>query len=58
VTVHIGHLHTDVVAAEPPGQRPADAPPPPVWVTDGRCLDAVERAAWLRARVSADGFDD
>jgi len=58
VAVHVGELHTDVVTTDAPSSRRTDASTTPVWETDRRCLEAVERAAWLRARVGADGFDD
>lgn len=56
MAVHVGELHTDIVATESPTQSAAARQPG--WYDDRRCLEAVERAAWQRARVSADGFDD
>ena len=58
MAVHVGELHTDVVATEPPARRGETAAPSPVWDVDRRFREAAERAAFCRARVSADGFDD
>jgi hypothetical protein len=58
MAVHVGELHTDIVATEAPTPAQPAATKQPVWETDRRCLEAIERAAWQRARVSADGFDD
>ena len=59
MTVHIGQLHTDVVAAEPPKAKGGGpAAPVPGWETDRTFTEAAERAEFRRARVNADGFDD
>jgi hypothetical protein len=58
VAVHIGELHTDVVTSEAPAPGQPGSASLPEWETDRRALEAMERAAWLRARVRADGFDD
>jgi hypothetical protein len=60
MAVHVGELHTDVVAAEPPSAGKGDgrATPAPIWETDRRLTESAERAAFRRARVSADCFDD
>jgi hypothetical protein len=58
VAVHVGELHTDVVTSEAPASGQPGSPSPPEWETDRRALEAMERAAWLRARVRAEGFDD
>jgi hypothetical protein len=60
MAVHVGELHTDVVTAEPPAAAKGGGPaiPSPIWETDRRFTESAERAAFRRARVSADGFDD
>ena len=60
MAVHVGELHTDVVATEPPKARRGEttAAPSPAWEVDRRFREAAERAAFCSARVSADGFDD
>ncbi|MER7461299.1 hypothetical protein [Streptomyces sp. NPDC097981] len=59
MSVYIGELHTEVV--------PAGGAAPPAAAADGtggrwaaaeHHREACERAAWLAARVAAEGFDD
>lgn len=59
MAIHVGELHTDVVSAEPPKSHgDSGAAARPSWEADRRFGEAAERAAYRRARVSADGFDD
>ncbi|MCX4695767.1 hypothetical protein [Streptomyces sp. NBC_01408] len=59
MSVHIGELHTEVVPAagpRPPGVGPSG--PGGVHSAAEHHREAAERAAWLAARVAAEGFDD
>ncbi|MFK0252417.1 hypothetical protein [Streptomyces sp. NPDC090445] len=62
MSLYIGELHTEVVPAGsggPPvtarGEGPASGGR---WAAAERHREAVERAAWLAARTTAEGFDD
>ncbi|MEU9372824.1 hypothetical protein AB0D94_03470 [Streptomyces sp. NPDC048255] len=58
MSVHIGELHTEVVPAagpHPPGAGPTG---PGAHTAAELHREAAERAAWLAARVAAEGFDD
>lgn len=59
MSVHIGELHTEVVPAagqHPPGAVPTG--PGGAHTAAEHHREAAERAAWLAARVAAEGFDD
>ncbi|MEU9178656.1 hypothetical protein AB0C90_17720 [Streptomyces sp. NPDC048550] len=59
MSVYIGELHTDVVpagGAAPPAAAAGGAGGK--WAAAEHHREACERAAWLAARVAAEGFDD
>ncbi|MFB7253526.1 hypothetical protein [Streptomyces nojiriensis] len=62
MSVYIGELHTEVVpagSASPPGGGPGGTGGTGgVHAAAERHQEACEHAAWLAARVAAEGFDD
>ncbi|MFE2480419.1 hypothetical protein [Streptomyces sp. NPDC001194] len=60
MSVYIGELHTDVVPAAGGAAPPAAGPDRAGgrWAAAEHHREACERAAWLAARVAAEGFDD
>ncbi|MFD5509705.1 hypothetical protein [Streptomyces sp. NPDC059761] len=58
MSVYIGELHTDVVPAGGAAPPSAADKPGGKWAAAEHHREACERAAWLAARVAAEGFDD
>ncbi|KPI01797.1 MULTISPECIES: hypothetical protein [unclassified Streptomyces] len=59
MSVYIGELHTEVVPAGGSAPPPAGPDGPAGrWAAAEHHREACERAAWLAARVAAEGFDD
>ena len=57
MSVHIDELHSEVVPSAPGPGGPAATTEPP-WAAQERWCSDRDRAAWLAARVGAEGFDD